>query len=413
MITITANQFDPELRREITSKFITAPNPADFSNCLTCGVCSAGCPFNGLHEDMDPRKFIRKILLGLRDDALNSKFLWNCTMCERCTMDCPMNVNIAGLVRTVRGMRAGEGKIAPGFLQDVVEAQLKTGNQMEVTREDYLETLDWMSEELVSEVGDPNAAIVVDKEGADYLFFWDPREIKYYPQDILSIAKIFWAAGANWTCSSKWWDGTHYALFSGDDETSRVLVQRTMDEYIRLKAKMVVVTECGHAMRAQRWGRKVWLGADYPVYSILELIAGWIKEGRFKLDPTRNQEPVTLHDPCNLVRKEGLVEVPRYVIRHAVTEFREMWPNGRYNYCCGGGGGALAFGDEYRPSRMEKGRLKAEQINRTGAKIVLSPCHNCFDALDDIIRYYKMDVKVKHIHHMVSNALIIPGQEQD
>jgi len=60
---------------------------------------------------------------------------------------------------------------------------------------------------------------------------------------------------------------------------------------------------------------------------------------------------------------------------------------------------------------MAKGRLKAEQIKQTGAKIVLSPCHNCFDALDDIVRHYKLDVKVKHIHHLVSNALVIPGKE--
>ncbi|MEW6274858.1 MAG: (Fe-S)-binding protein [Bacillota bacterium] len=408
MSSIPASKLNPSFREEIITRFITAPNPLDFSNCLACGMCSAGCPYNGVHETMDPRKFITQVLLGKRDEVLDSRFLWNCTMCERCTMHCPMKVNIAGVVRTVRGIRVSEGKYAPGFLQDVVNAQLNTGNQMEVTQEDYLETLEWMSDELVEEVGDPNARIVVDKEGADYLFLWDPREIKYYPQDVQSIAKIFWAAGASWTCSSKWWDATHYALFSGDDEASRIMVQRIMDEYIRLKAKAVVVTECGHAIRAQRWGRKVWLGADYPVYSILELMADWIKEGRLKLDPTRNPEPVTLHDPCNLVRKEGVVEIPRYVVQQSVMDFREMWPNRQYNYCCGGGGGNLAFGDEYRPNRMAKGKLKADQIVQTGAKIVLSPCHNCFDALDDIVRYYKLNVKVKHIHHLVSNALILP-----
>ena len=144
MSTIPAAELKPDFQQEITSKFITAPNPQDFSNCLSCGMCSAGCPYNGVHENMDPRKFITQVLLGMRDEALDSKFLWNCTMCERCTMHCPMNVNIAGVVRTVRGIRSGEGKKAPGFLQDVVDAQLKTGNQMEVTREDYLETLDWM-----------------------------------------------------------------------------------------------------------------------------------------------------------------------------------------------------------------------------------------------------------------------------
>jgi len=402
---IPASKLEPSFRDEIVSKFITAPNPLDFSNCLTCGMCSAGCPYNGEIKEQDPRKFITQVLLGMKEEVLNSRFIWLCNMCGRCTMKCPMNVDISGVVRTVRG---NFGLRAPGFLQDVVDAQLRTGNQMEVTTEDYIETLEWMAEELQQEVGDPNIKIEVDKEGADYLFLWDPREIKYYPQDIQSIAKIFWAAGANWTCSSRWWDATHYALFSGDDEASRIMLQRIMDEYIRLKAKTVVVTECGHATRAQMWGRKVWLNADYPVISFVQLQAQWIKEGRIKLDPTRNPDPVTLHDPCNAVRKEGIIEEPRYVIKSAVMEFREMWPNREYNYCCGGGGGLLAMGKDYHEDRIAKGRIKAEQIKQTGAKILVTPCHNCWDQLTDIIKHYKLNVKMSHIHHLVSNALILP-----
>ncbi len=408
MSAIIAGKLDPSFREEIMSRFCTDKNPRDLTNCLTCGMCSAGCAFNDVHDNSDPRKFIRQVLLGMRDEVLNSKFIWTCTMCGRCTMQCPMNVDIAGIVRTVRG---NFGLKAPGFLQDVVDAQIKTGNQMEVTQEDYLETLEWMSEETANELGDPSIKIEVDKEGADYLYLWDPREIKYYPQDIQSILTIMWAAGANWTCSSRWWDATHYALFSGDDDASRIMLERIREEYIRLKAKAVVVTECGHAMRAQSWGRKVWLKDNYPVISVLQLMAQWIKDGTLKVDPTRNPEPVTLHDPCNLVRKEGIVDEPRYCLQQVCMDFREMWPNGKYNYCCGGGGGALAFGDEYRYYRMAKGKLKAEQIARTGAKIVVSPCHNCFDQLSDIIKHYKLDVKVKHVHHLVSNALILPNKK--
>ncbi|MGB9845984.1 MAG: (Fe-S)-binding protein [Desulfotomaculales bacterium] len=408
MSAIEAAKLDPTFREEIMARFCTDKNPRDLTNCLTCGMCSAGCPYNGVHDNADPRVFIRQVLLGMREEVLSSKFLWACTMCGRCTMQCPMNVDIAGLVRTVRGMLVSQGVYAPGFLQDVVNAQINTGNQMEVTQEDYLETLEWMAEETANELGDPNIKIEVDKVGADYLYLWDPREIKYYPQDIASILKIMYAAGANWTCSSRWWDATHYALFSGDDEASRIMLERIKGEYDRLQAKVVVVTECGHAMRAQRWGRKVWLGADYPVVSILELIAGWLKDGTLKVDKTRNPEPVTMHDPCNLVRKEGVVDEPRYILNQVCMDFREMWPNGKYNYCCGGGGGALAFGDEYRHYRMAKGKLKAEQIQRTGAKIVVSPCHNCFDQLSDIVKHYKLDVKIKHVHHLVSNALILP-----
>ncbi|RJQ27847.1 MAG: (Fe-S)-binding protein [Peptococcaceae bacterium] len=408
MEVIHASRLDSTFRSEVAANFRTDKDPEDFLNCLVCGMCVAGCPYYDLHDHADPRRFIRQVALGMREEVLKDMFIWACTMCGRCTMNCPMNVDIAGVVRTIRG---NFGLRAPGFLQDVVDSQIKTGNQMDITTEEYLETLEWMEEELQAEVGDPEAKIPVDKEGADFLFLWDPREIKYYPQDVQNIAKIFWAAGANWTCSSRWWDCTHYALFNGNDEESRVLIKRYQDEYERLKVKELVVTECGHATRAQRWGRKVWLnGADYPVRNVVQLMAEWIEAGRLKLDSTRNPDPITFHDPCNLVRKEGIIEEPRYCIQQAVMDFREMWPNRRDNYCCGGGGGLLAMGKDIHPYRMAKGKLKAEQIEKTGAKVVCTPCHNCFDQLSDVLKHYNLDVKVRHVHHLVGNALVLPDK---
>jgi len=407
MSAISINNLDPLFRDNIAKCFTTLEDKLDFSNCLTCGMCTAGCPFSDVHENMDPRKFIRKCLLGMKEEVLNDPFIWNCTMCGRCTMLCPMGVDIAGIVRTIRG---NFGLKSPGFLQDVVENQLRTGNQMEVTQEDYLETLEWMEEEVQAELGDSSAKIPVDKVGADFLFLWDPREIKYYPLDVQSIAKIMHAAGANWTSSSEYWDATHYGLFSGDDQASTILIKRTAEQVKRLKVKYLVVTECGHATRAQSWGRKVWLNPEegnYPVYNFVQLQAQWIKEGAIKLDPKRNPVPVTFHDPCNMVRKEGIIDEPRYCVNKAVMEFREMWPNREFNYCCGGGGGLLSMGADIQPNRLAKGRLKAEQIEKTGAKIVVTPCHNCYDQLSDIIKHYQLDVKLKHVHHLVSNALVL------
>lgn len=403
MCAIEVQKLDPQFKKQIAEKFCTDKNPLDLNNCLTCGMCVAACPYSDVHDHADPRKFVRQVLLGMKDEVLNSPFIWACTMCGRCTMLCPMGVDVAGMVRTIRG---NFGLRAPGVLQDVVDAQIHTGNQMEVTTEDYLDTLEWIQEELQQEIDEPGYRLPVDKEDADFLFLWDPREIKYYPQDVQGLAKIMWAAGANWTCSSRWWDATHYAYFSGDDQASTILLERIREEYRRLKAKAVVVTECGHATHAQMWGRKVWLHDNYPVFSIVQLMAGWIKDGVIKLDPTRNVERVTFHDPCNAVRKEGIIEEPRYVLRHAVMDFVEMWPNREYNYCCGGGGGTLSMGKEIYPYRMAKGKLKAEQIKNTGASIVVTPCHNCFDQLNDIIKYYQLPVKVNHIHHLVSNALV-------
>ena len=59
------------------------PEGGNLNACLTCGLCSSGCPATGL-ENMDPRKFLRMAVLGLDEEVLTSNWAWMCTMCQRC-----------------------------------------------------------------------------------------------------------------------------------------------------------------------------------------------------------------------------------------------------------------------------------------------------------------------------------------
>jgi Fe-S oxidoreductase len=61
---------------------------------------------------------------------------------------------------------------------------------------------------------------------------------------------------------------------------------------------------------------------------------------------------------------------------------------------------------EYAPRRLKSASIKAEQLRATGAKVVVTACHNCVDALADLIRYYRLDMQVKLLVNLVSNALV-------
>jgi len=406
METILAEKLDPTFRDELAEKL----NSLDFANCLACGMCTAGCVYSDIHPDNDPRKMLRKVILGMREEILQDPFIWYCTMCERCTVECPMCINIGLITRTIRGNFRQD---SPGFMQKVVEDTIRSGNQMDVPRDEYLDTLDWIQEELQAELNDPDYRIPIDVEGADFLFGFNAREIKYYPNELQKILKIFYAVGANYTLSSQKWDATNLALFSGRNDDFWKITEPMLQEVVRLKAKQLVVTECGHAFKSVRMGyNNFWKGPKFPVRSVLELYDEWIQEGRLKLDPTRNPEPVTLHDPCNLVRKEGVVEPQRRVLKAAVMDFREMFPNRKNNYCCGGGGGALAM-PEFTEQRLAKGKRKADQLLATGAKIVAIPCHNCMDQFNDINKHYNLGMKMEHISSLVENALIMPEKKPE
>jgi CheY-like chemotaxis protein len=132
----------------------------------------------------------------------------------------------------------------------------------------------------------------------------------------------------------------------------------------------------------------------------------YIEEGRIKVDKTRNTASVTYHDSCNNARSCGMFEEPRELLRHVVTDFREMYPNRAENYCCTGGGGAMSM-SEYTPRRLKSAQVKADQLRATGAKVVVTSCHNCVDGLADLIRHYKLDMKVTQLVNLVSDALVI------
>lgn len=341
-------------------------------------------------------------LAALYDAAFGS-----CTMCRRCNLSCPMGLDMGLIMRAARAILTAQGRVPTG-LQETVDTHVATGNNMGISREDFVETVEWMEEELQTTVGDPTAKIPLDEPGTRYLMCLNPREVKFYPLLFLAQFKTCYAAGQSWGLSSTAWDATNYGLFNGDDAACKQIVTRQLDEAARLGADTLVLTECGHGYRVYRWEAQGWYGKPLPVKvtSYVELAAEHLRRGRLKLDPTKNAEPVTYHDPCNQARSGGIVDEPRYILKNAVMDFREMAPHGIDNFCCGGGGGALTM-SEFRERRLQAAKIKAEQIRATGAKIVATSCHNCIDQLTEISRHYQLGVKVVNLCELVANALVI------
>jgi Fe-S oxidoreductase len=401
--------------------------------CVRCGICAEACHY--YRADPDPKhvpayraELLRRIYKRQHDplgkilpgwvgaselDALTTEQLWDavfgtCTMCARCNLNCPFGVDNASIVRAGRGMLAAIGHVPEG-LQATVDIHLETRNNMGISDEDFRETIEWLNEELQTELETTDTIIPLDKQGARVMYLVNPREVKYYPLTLMAAAKIMYVAGENWTMSTDYWDVTNYALFSGDDEAARRIVGWAEEAATKLGVQEVWMAECGHGYNALRWGGENWLGHSFPfiVRGFVEPMAEYIRDGRIKLDPSVNDKRVTYHDPCNQARKGGLIDEPRYILEHAVQDFVEMEPHGKDNYCCGGGGGMLSM-TEFAPRRMAAARIKADQIAATGAKIVATSCHNCLDQLAEVSRHYKLDVQVKNLCELVADAIVLP-----
>ena len=331
-----------------------------------------------------------------------------CSLCGRCAINCTMGINIPYIIRAVRGALASVGLVPPG-LQSTVQTAIEKGNNMGISKEDWLETVEWLEEELQQDVSDPEARLPVDKKGCRLLYTINPREAMFFPLSISAAGKIFYAAGESWTFSSENFDVTNYGLYSGDDHAAGIMSERLIEALEELECEELILAECGHGFNSNRWEAPEWLQRTYgfQVKSILQVIAAYIRYGRVKLDPAKNSKGVTLHDPCNLVRLGGIVEEQRYILQHAVSNFIEMTPNREKNYCCGGGGGQLAM-TRFSKRRLKAGKIKADQIQATGAKVVATPCHNCIDQLMELNKQYKLDVEIKTVSEIVADAIVLP-----
>lgn len=404
-----------------------------FQTCQRCGLCAETCHY--YRATGDPRMIpgykveqVRKLYERQRDDWRRKLSLWiprgdgldeeellelkdvvfgRCTMCRRCTLTCPMGIDTGMIMRAARGMLTLAHK-APKGLQDTVDVHVMTGNNMGMDKEEFVDTVEWMEEELQKDIGDPNAKIPIDKEGAKQLWVLNPREVKFFPLLLQAQAKIFYAAGESYTLSSRYWDVTNYALFNGDDKDAATIAGYVLEEADRLGCDTIICSECGHGMRQLKYMAPIWLKrSDFKVRAFIEVVADYIQSGRINLDRTANKERVTYHDPCNQARSGNYIEEPRIVLRNSVTDFVDLTPCGRNNFCCGGGGGALTMG-EYRNWRLEAATVKAEQIKATGAKIVATSCHNCIDQLAEINRHYKLGVKVVNTCELTAKAIVLP-----
>jgi len=407
--------------------------------CVHCGMCSDSCHY-ALARPHDPTMTpaykadqIRQIFKRYIDwtgrifpwwvhaktpkndedlNRLKNIVFGTCSGCRRCTLNCPMGVDTAVLVRLTRGLLTELGIVPEGvFVVD--KDSWETGNQMGVSQEDYIETLEWQEEEVQAELDDPSFKIPIDKEDCDFMYTVNPREIKYDPRSIAYACKIFHMAGESWTMPSFGWDQTNFGLFSGDDKLGGYIAKNLYEAAKRLRAKRIVISECGHGYRSSRWEGYNWAKykQDIPSESVLITLIRYINQGLIKVDPSRNPLSITYHDSCNLARSGDLTEEPRWILERICTDFREMYPNRSDNFCCTGGGGALSM-VEYKPLRMEVAKIKADQLTATGAKLVCTSCHNCVDGLSDLIKHYKLDMQVVQILDLVAEALVIPEKNE-
>lgn len=406
--------------------------------CVKCGLCAENC--HTYLGTKDPNNIpaaradlIRKVykrhftpqgrlfgpLVGAEDLTLELlekwySYFYQCSECRRCGHVCPFGLDTCEITMLGRQILWWLG-IGPQLHVATAGAILKTGNHMGLTKAGIEDTLEFLAEEIEEDYNGLKVEFPVDKPESDILYIPSSADFMLNPNTLKGAGMFFKWAGVNWTISSRITEAGNFGYLCDQTRIQRELVNRLYEECTRLGIKKIVWGECGHGWRAA----KMYVGTmsdligvrQIPLTHIHDEIAAMIMDGTLRVDPKRNSQPVTLHDPCNYVRACGHCDVMRVVIKAVTTNFVEMTPNREKNFCCGGGSGILFDDPDMYEYRILASNKKAEQVRETGAELLCAPCSICKAQLYPMVKEHKLPVEVVGLVDLVGNALVFPDEE--
>jgi Fe-S oxidoreductase len=390
-------------------------------SCIHCGICADACHFYIATEDpqytpiwkVEPFKQAYKRessafaplfrLLGLKREVTADQLeQWqhllfdSCNMCGRCSLICPMGIDVAALIEQARHAMFDAG-LAPKELYEKAAHQRLTG-QPEVSTEPYRDQL--------LEIGVRfGVDMPLDQTDVDIMLCVPRTDIEHYPSAVAALARVMQHLGVSCTFRSDALLAENYGYYAGGKEWQREISRRLIEQAIACRAKILLVPECGHAYAALRWEAAELYGKPLPfrVLKATEYLAAELEAGRLKLGAAAIGA-TTFQDPCESARKGGVIEAPRALMKAMGVDLHEMKNHGGFSFCCGGGGGVLDI-ERAAPLRYRTMENKLREIDDTGAKTFLTSCSDCRRTFDDAQAHFTWNKTPQSLLELVAANL--------
>jgi coenzyme F420-reducing hydrogenase delta subunit/heterodisulfide reductase subunit C len=102
-------RIDPTFVHEVMAE----PGGEHLLTCWSCGTCAATCLVRRYEPDFNPRLILRRAGLGLREQVLASREIWQCSACDACYPRCPREIHISEVMKAIRNIAIREGYTRP------------------------------------------------------------------------------------------------------------------------------------------------------------------------------------------------------------------------------------------------------------------------------------------------------------
>ncbi len=386
---------DDERVRAATRAFVAdfgVTTALHLESCVKCGLCADAChfylttgdpkytpihklePFRRayLREASPLAPLIRRLGLVKAPDIAElqdwQELLYDsCNLCGRCTVACPMGIDIAELVKEAR-----HGMYQAGLEPDRLALMDRAARQWGSTATPGEDLPDILAE-VAAQHG---VQIPCDLARADILVTAAPAELGEHTKALADAAKILNRSGASWTMHRGGFDASNIGYQNGDLALQEKLTRALVDTAVQIGAHTILLPECGHAYGAARWEAAHWYGAELPVriLHMTEFLDELIGTGRIRVKPIA--ATATFHDPCQIVRRGGLEAAARRVLAALGYELKELRDHGLTGICCGGGGGVVS-NPRAAPLRRRTFELKRQQVEASGAQHFVTSCGQC------------------------------------
>ena len=428
--------------------------------CVRCGACADKCHF--YIGSGDPRNMpvlraellrsvyrgnftlagkILKKIAGARDLTANVikewwYYFYQCTECRRCSVFCPYGIDQAEITMMGRELLNLLG-LNIGWIAGPVAACYMKGNHLGLEPHTLKSSIELFVEDIETITG-IKIEPTFNRKGAEILFVTPSGDLFANPGTYTAMGylMLFHELGLDYTWSTYASEGGNFGFFTTNEMAKR-LNSKIYAEAKRLGVKWILGGECGHMWRVLHQYMDTWNGpADFmeePVspitgtkfdnakatkmVHIVEFTADLIKNGKLKLDKSRNDHlKVTFHDSCNTSRGMGLLEEPRYVINNVCNHFYEMPENTikEKTFCCGSGTGLNA--SENMELRMRGGFPRANAVkhvhDKYGVNMLANVCAIDRATLSTSMEYWVPGVGVAGTHELVANALVMKGEKE-
>jgi Fe-S oxidoreductase len=317
----------------------------------------------------------------LQRNELNSEKvtnIYNCMKCQRCNTVCPVEIDIAGIVRTaqINLVKRGIGPLERP--NRIMEGIRKLGNAV---NGDPGKRWDWLPEEF-------------PKKEADTLLYVGCVGSFSYPQAAISSYLLLKKLNVDFMMLKDEDCCGYLYYYIGRMDLAREHFEKNVEKFKQLGIKRIITICAGCYHNFKNWYPELLGEKTFEVIHISQLLPGLLKGRKLKKDGRE----MTYHDPCALGRLGGgIYDEPREALRLSGVNLVEVEQNRELSSCCG----AMNINNFREISAKVAGNF----LDKVKTKIIVTSCSFCLFGLNYGSRKMRKDKKILYLSEVILDSL--------